>query len=83
MSPRQWKADQEERIRARDQASEGKRQQTIAKAEEAIDQFYKEYNAKKERSIADNKYVQPSLTHSCMPTNMGYIGERRKNTNPL
>lgn len=52
---RKWKADQEERIRARDAASEQKRQGTIAKAEEAIDQFYKEYNARKERSIADNK----------------------------
>lgn len=54
---RAWKAKQKERIKARDDASELKRQETIKKAEEAIDSFYAEYNAKKEKNIAENKFV--------------------------
>jgi hypothetical protein len=54
---RAWKAKQKERIKARDDASELKRQETIRKAEESIDTFYAEYNAKKEKHIAENKYV--------------------------
>ncbi|KAG8895490.1 hypothetical protein FRC00_007407 [Tulasnella sp. 408] len=52
---KQWRAQQEERIRERDAASEKKRQDTISKAEQAIDQFYQDYNSKKEREIAENK----------------------------
>ncbi|KAG9017217.1 hypothetical protein FRB90_001327 [Tulasnella sp. 427] len=52
---KQWRADQEELIRKRDAESERKRQETISKAEQAIDQFYQDYNAKKERNIAENK----------------------------
>ena len=32
-----------------------KRQETISKAERSIDQFYEEYNVKKERNIKENK----------------------------
>lgn len=54
---REWRERQAEEIRQRDEASKAKRQETIAKAEAAIDQFYEEYAAKKERSIRENKYV--------------------------
>ncbi|KAG9032217.1 hypothetical protein FRB95_001696 [Tulasnella sp. JGI-2019a] len=50
-----WRIKQQERIRERDEASEAKRQQTIGRAEEAIDSFYKDYNSKKEKNIAENK----------------------------
>ena len=58
---RDWREKQAQEIKARDEASRAKRQETIGKAERAIDQFYEEYAAKKERSIRENKYVISSL----------------------
>ena len=52
---REWREKQEEAIKARDAASKEKRQETIAKAERAIDAFYEEYAHKKERNIRENK----------------------------
>ena len=57
LSYRQWRERQAEEIKARDEASKAKREETIAKAERSIDQFYEEYAAKKERNIRENKYV--------------------------
>lgn len=54
---RDWREKQAEEIKARDEASRAKRQETIGKAEHAIDQFYEEYAAKKERNIRENKCV--------------------------
>ena len=54
---RQWREKQAADIKARDEASKAKRQETIGKAERAIDQFYEEYAAKKERNIRENKCV--------------------------
>ena len=52
---REWREKQEEAIKARDEASKAKRQETIAKAERAIDSFYEDYSRKKERNIRENK----------------------------
>ncbi|KAF8549171.1 hypothetical protein OG21DRAFT_1448222 [Imleria badia] len=52
---REWRERQAEEIKQRDAASKAKRQETVSKAEAAIDQFYEEYAAKKERSIRENK----------------------------
>ncbi|KZT05399.1 clathrin light chain [Laetiporus sulphureus 93-53] len=52
---REWREKQEAEIKARDEASKAKRDETISKAERAIDQFYEEYAAKKERNIRENK----------------------------
>ena len=52
---RDWREKQAREIEARDKASKEKRQETIYKAERAIDQFYEEYNTKKERNILENK----------------------------
>lgn len=54
---RQWRERQAEEIKARDEASKRKREETVSKAERAIDQFYEEYAAKKERNIRENKCV--------------------------
>jgi len=54
---REWRERQAEEIRARDERSKIRRQETISKAERAIDTFYEEYNAKKERNIRENKCV--------------------------
>lgn len=60
-SCRQWREKQAEEIKARDEASKAKREETVAKAERAIDQFYEEYSKKKERNIRENKFVPPLL----------------------
>ncbi|PCH36603.1 hypothetical protein WOLCODRAFT_140522 [Wolfiporia cocos MD-104 SS10] len=50
-----WRERQAAEIKARDDASKAKREETVSKAERAIDQFYEEYSAKKERNIRENK----------------------------
>ncbi|KAH8929082.1 hypothetical protein BT69DRAFT_1346182 [Atractiella rhizophila] len=52
---REWRVRQSKEIAARDEASAAKKEEVIAKAEKAIDDFYREYNVKKERNIAQNK----------------------------
>ncbi|OCH83944.1 clathrin light chain [Obba rivulosa] len=52
---KQWREKQAAEIKARDEASKARREETIAKAESAIDQFYEEYATKKERNIRENK----------------------------
>ncbi|KAF9460730.1 clathrin light chain-domain-containing protein [Collybia nuda] len=52
---RDWREKQQEEIRARDEASKARRQETISKAERSIDEFYDDYAAKKQRTIGDNK----------------------------
>lgn len=54
---REWRARQEDSIRERDSAAQAAKEETIAKAERAIDDFYTEYNAKKEKQIAKNKCI--------------------------
>ncbi|KAJ7125204.1 clathrin light chain [Mycena epipterygia] len=63
-----WREKQAAEIKARDEASKARRQETITKAEKAIDDFYESYAAKKERTIRDNKdqekYYMENLTNS-------------------
>jgi len=61
---KQWREKQAEEIQARDEASKSRRQQTIAKAEHAIDQFYEEYATKKERNIRENKNEEAEFLES-------------------
>ena len=65
--PRQWREKQAADIKAHDEASKAKRQETIGKAERAIDQFYEEYAAKKERNIRENKCAHAPWTHYFVP----------------
>ncbi|KAH7908108.1 clathrin light chain [Hygrophoropsis aurantiaca] len=52
---KQWRETQAADIRARDEASKAKRQETISRAERAIDAFYENYAEKKEKNIRENK----------------------------
>ncbi|KIJ65985.1 hypothetical protein HYDPIDRAFT_110105 [Hydnomerulius pinastri MD-312] len=61
---KQWREKQAEDIRARDEASKAKRQEIISKAESAIDKFYEDYAAKKERSIRENKDQEADYVES-------------------
>jgi len=53
--PREWRARQADDIARRDAEAERKKAETVSKAERDIDQFYAEYNQKKEKNIAANK----------------------------
>jgi len=55
---RQWRERQQEAIRRRDEISAQKKRETIKNAEAAIDEFYKEYNSKTERTIKENKEAE-------------------------
>ncbi|GAC96928.1 clathrin light chain [Pseudozyma hubeiensis SY62] len=52
---RQWREAQNDAIAKRDAEEERKKAEAISKAEQDIDNFYAEYNAKKEKNIAANK----------------------------
>ena len=52
-----WRERQADEIKARDERSKARRQETISKAERSIDQFYEEYTGKRERQIRENKCV--------------------------
>lgn len=54
---REWREKQAEEIAAREERAKARRQETISKAEKAIDDFYEDYAAKKERTIGENKCV--------------------------
>ena len=58
---RDWREKQQVEIQERDKASKARREETIAKAERSIDEFYENYAKKKERNIRDNKYAYPSI----------------------
>lgn len=55
---RQWRERQADEIKARDERSKARRQETISKAERSIDQFYEEYTGKRERQIRENKDLE-------------------------
>lgn len=52
---REWRESQKDAIAKRDAEGERKKAEAISKAEQDIDNFYAEYNAKKEKNIAANK----------------------------
>ncbi|KAI0035615.1 clathrin light chain [Vararia minispora EC-137] len=52
---REWRERQAAEIAKRDEESKARRQDTIARAERALDQFYEEYSTKRKAQIAQNK----------------------------
>ncbi|GAA5826178.1 hypothetical protein JCM11251_007195 [Rhodosporidiobolus azoricus] len=50
-----WREKQAQEIAAREEEATRKKEETIAKARNAIDNFYKDYNERKEKDIAQNK----------------------------
>ncbi|GAA5873275.1 hypothetical protein JCM3774_005929 [Rhodotorula dairenensis] len=52
---RNWREQQKADLAKREEEAASKKEDTIAKARNAIDNFYKDYNAKKEKAIAQNK----------------------------
>jgi hypothetical protein len=56
LSPRDWREKQAAEINARDEAATSKRQETIAQANQFIDDFYLEHKENVEHNIKQNKY---------------------------
>jgi CRISPR/Cas system CMR subunit Cmr6 (Cas7 group RAMP superfamily) len=54
---RSWREKQAQEIEAREEAAKAKKEDQIAKARNDIDNFYKQYNERKEKDIAKNKCV--------------------------
>ncbi|KAH9819682.1 clathrin light chain [Melampsora americana] len=63
---KKWRQTQSEEIRIRDERSAAKREETIAAAEKAIDDFYHGYNTQKEKNIARNKEQESKFLQSRM-----------------
>ncbi|RHZ53033.1 hypothetical protein Glove_452g20 [Diversispora epigaea] len=73
---RQWKERQGELISKRDKESEVKKQETIAKAREAIDKFYEEYNEMKARTHEANKLDEEAFLRERDDITSGTTWER-------
>lgn len=58
---RRWREEQEEDVARREAAAERKKAETVSKAEQDIDNFYAEYNKKKEKNIAKNKEAEAAF----------------------
>jgi hypothetical protein len=52
---REWREKQQQEIATREAAAERRKAETVSKAEQDIDNFYAEYNKKKEKNITANK----------------------------
>lgn len=50
-SSRQWRERRDNAIQKRDEASENRKAETIKAAQQNIDEFYENYNVKKEKSL--------------------------------
>ncbi|KDQ50895.1 hypothetical protein JAAARDRAFT_41684 [Jaapia argillacea MUCL 33604] len=59
-----WREKQQAEIKTRDEAAKAKREETIRRAEGSIDQFYEEYNTRKERNIRENKEHEATFLSS-------------------
>lgn len=53
-----WRNTQKDAIAKRDAEGERKKAEAISRAEQDIDKFYADYNAKKEKNIAANKEAE-------------------------
>ncbi|KAF8627648.1 hypothetical protein AX15_004342 [Amanita polypyramis BW_CC] len=74
---RQWREKQQEEINAREEAAKARRQETISKAERAIDDFYEDYSRKKEKNIRENKEQEEDyLTSLTEKLSVGTTWER-------
>nr|GAT56203.1 predicted protein [Mycena chlorophos] len=59
-----WREKQAAEIAKREEAAKARRQDTITKAEQSIDEYYETYNQKKARAIRDNKDSESNFLES-------------------
>lgn len=52
---RAWRENRDAQIASRDEVSEGKKAETVKAAHEAVDEFYENYNNRKDKQIAQTR----------------------------
>jgi hypothetical protein len=52
---RQWRERQQLEIQRRDELSEKRKAETVAKAQENIDAFYENYNEKRDKAVQETR----------------------------
>lgn len=56
---RQWRERQTLEIQRRDEQSEARKRETIEKAQGAVDDFYENYNSKRDKALEQTRFVLP------------------------
>ena len=77
---RLWRERQALDIQRRDELSENRKRETIEKAQRAVDDFYENYNAKRDKAIELTRY-QPSTNSGDLSYKLIFFGivPRRRN----
>lgn len=57
MQNRQWRERQTLEIQRRDELSDARKRETIGKAQGAVDDFYENYNSKRDKAIEQTRFV--------------------------
>ncbi|KAI9286521.1 clathrin light chain [Umbelopsis sp. AD052] len=73
---KQWREKQKELIAERDAESEEKKHQIVQKAREAIDEFYEEYNDKRQKAIDLNREKEDNEQQEREKAASGTVWER-------
>ncbi|KAI9178970.1 Clathrin light chain [Blastocladiella emersonii ATCC 22665] len=73
---RAWRESFQQTIAERDAAEARAKQETVAKAKADIDKFYEEYNAKREKALAESKALQDRMLSDINDTQSGTFWER-------
>ncbi|KAL1916307.1 uncharacterized protein VTP21DRAFT_5924 [Calcarisporiella thermophila] len=73
---REWRERRQHEIAERDAESERKRNETIQKARQAIDQFYEDYNTKKDQTARQNRAAEKEFFDKRDDTTSGTVWER-------
>ncbi|RUS24222.1 clathrin light chain, partial [Jimgerdemannia flammicorona] len=72
----EWRERQQRVIAERDADSEQRRLETVARAREAIDKFYDEYNEKKQKNIEENRRHESAYLATRNDTTSGTVWDR-------
>lgn len=64
---REWRERQTLRIAHQDEQSDRKKQETIKKAQTSIDDFYENYNVKKDKLIGETRYFDSNTPRQSPP----------------
>lgn len=59
---RQWRERQQLEIQKRDEIAEAQKRETVEKAQTAIDDYYENYNTKRDKLVEETRWVPPSHT---------------------
>jgi len=73
----QWRERQQLEIAQRSEVSEKRKQETIVKAQQDIDDFYENYNTKRDKAVQETRYPLPSRPLASYADDVGIDARRR------